>query len=479
MSPTRFRRLVDIDANPRFVRVAQSPGGRTLLLVLFAGLLIANLVPPDAVAQISVTLALMTFWPLQRRLWLLLGTLAWTLRLDRVAWPVLAARAEALGEPLPLPQLAMQIGGLGLVLVFGLALVWLVRRHPRAPLLRRPLLLLLVSTGGLLMAAADLHLPPAVTLGLWAVVLPLLSYLWFIGYALLDRRAPAAGARGHVLQLGHWQPFWGGGTPTPFPKGAAYLRQIEARDAEQLAVTQLKGLKLIWWALVLTGLLGAMNLLAKRLQIADMDSALAACAAGRALSPAAAWAAVVFNFFHTLLELSIWGHTVIATCRMAGFRALRNTYKPLQATSIAEFWNRYYYYFKELLVEFFFYPVYFRLFKGHPRLRLFCATLAAAGLGNILYHFLALPAEVARHGTLVALGRMHVYMVYGLALGCAIGLSQLRSRERLAGSHWLRRRVCAPAGVLGFYCLLSIFYVPYQSTDLRLNLDLLLSLVGL
>ncbi len=88
-----------------------------------------------------------------------------------------------------------------------------------------------------------------------------------------------------------------------------------------------------------------------------------------------------------MLTLSIWGHIIIATCRMAGFKALRNTWSPLQSKTIAEFWNRYYYYFKELLVEFFFYPTFLRFFKTKPRLRMFMATMAAAGLGNMLYHF--------------------------------------------------------------------------------------------
>ena len=37
---------------------------------------------------------------------------------------------------------------------------------------------------------------------------------------------------------------------------------------------------------------------------------------------------------------------------------------------VVEFWNRFYYYFKELLVEFFFYPVYARYFRNHQRRRL-------------------------------------------------------------------------------------------------------------
>jgi hypothetical protein len=38
---------------------------------------------------------------------------------------------------------------------------------------------------------------------------------------------------------------------TPFGKGIAYLQKFEARTPEDLAVTQLKGLKLAAWTLLL------------------------------------------------------------------------------------------------------------------------------------------------------------------------------------------------------------------------------------
>jgi hypothetical protein len=41
-------------------------------------------------------------------------------------------------------------------------------------------------------------------------------------------------------------------------------------------------------------------------------------------------------------------HMIIGTLRLFGFNVFRNTYKPLPPESILEFWNRYYYYFKEL-----------------------------------------------------------------------------------------------------------------------------------
>src|SRR5207247_2697015 len=99
-----------------------------------------------------------------------------------------------------------------------------------------------------------------------------------------------------------------------------------------------------------------------------------------------------------VIVIYVWGHTMIACFRMSGFRALRNNYRPLAARTIAEFLNRYYFYFKELLVEFFFYPTFFRFFKGRTRLRLAAATFAAAGLGNMFFHFIRDVGYVAQLG---------------------------------------------------------------------------------
>src|SRR6185436_4922264 len=108
----------------------------------------------------------------------------------------------------------------------------------------------------------------------------------------------------------------------------------------------------------------------------------------------------------------------------------RNTYKPYLATSIAEFFNCIYYYFKELLVTFFFYPTYLRFFKKQPRLRVFVATLAAAGFGNFLLHYFRAEDRILRDGLWNTLIFFAPYMIYALLLGSAIGLSQLRLLAR-------------------------------------------------
>ena len=84
-----------------------------------------------------------------------------------------------------------------------------------------------------------------------------------------------------------------------------------------------------------------------------------------------------------LLSLAI---KIISVCRMAGFNALRNSYRPLSSRTLADFFNRFYYYFKELLVDMFFYPTFLRYWKRRKRLRLVFATFAAVAFGNSYFH---------------------------------------------------------------------------------------------
>jgi hypothetical protein len=265
------------------------------------------------------------------------------------------------------------------------------------------------------------------------------------------------------VQLFHFQPFWGS-TNVPYPKGENYLSKIEAKTDQDLAVTQLKGIKLLLWASVLSVLAALFDQLVHgtpggfsawlpgHFVVPDLQVAIGAYLARQPFPRNLCWLSVMANFCSALLTISIRGHFIIGVCRLAGFNALRNTYNPLAAASIADFYNRVYYYFKELLVDFFFYPTYLRCFKGRPRLRLFFATLAAAGFGNLLYHVLAAIGLAFQFGFWRVLLGFHVYAVYALVLGVAIGISQIRSmRHAPTGS-----RLVSTLAILLFYCLIMV-----------------------
>jgi hypothetical protein len=281
-------------------------------------------------------------------------------------------------------------------------------------------------------------------------------------------------------------PFWGSSN-TPLPKGGAALRKIEAHDADGFAVAQLKGIKLTAWATVLAAVQRvflqlvyahtASRWLPAGLGVPELHAALVAHAAGQAPSRLLCWLAVLANFINKLLAFTIWSHLIIAGARLAGFQALRSTYRPLSSTSLADWWNRVYYYFKELLAEFFFFPAYFTFFKKRPTLRMLFATFAAAGFGNFLYHWLADVGFTIEHGLWRSLWLFRVYALYCLILGVSIAISQVRQKRRPPGQvpRW------TPLGAfvtLGFYALIGVLDGPDRALSVSDYGRFFLSLLG-
>ena len=484
MSNTRIRLIPAIDQSPALVQLAQHAGGKVLLLAVFAfGLYLHG---SRWWLELVLLLAAMTFWPRFRRPLLTAGTIYWLLsQHTRLKWGLLGYvfNGQGLGN-----TTSWSFYWLSLVvttILFCAMYYYLVKRSRGTWLYRRPVATLLVGYFLLLMIASYASLSATQQAYTWGFLIILGHYIWYLAYSLQDRNTEP-GTK-FIYQLGHYQPFWGGSN-TPFPKGAAYLRKIEAGNAEELAISQLKGIKLLYWAFILSIVLGIFKMvvygrlfynlaLPVHLDIPSVNDALAHTRSGEPYHWYINWAVVLVNFIKSMLTLSIWGHVIIATCRMAGFKALRNTWSPLQSKTIAEFWNRYYYYFKELLVEFFFYPTFLRFFKTRPRLRMFMATMAAAGFGNMLYHFFRDIHIIMELGIWGALKAFQVYIFYALLLGTAIGLSQLRNQNRKQSTHWLRTWITAPVTVLGFYCISHIFGLPYPGYGLDVYFQFLINMI--
>jgi hypothetical protein len=430
-----FRIIPRVETYKVVTDFAQTIPGKLLILSLFAlGLRFAD----NHWLVLSVCLAVTTFVPERRRLVVTLATLAFAFVLPWPTWQ----------RPLVTSTLVLS------ALATGGLLFWLSSRFPKSLLGRRPILTLL--TGYVLLIAAAISLPQTSRFYVagWGYTYFLGTYIWFIGYSLLDRRAP--GHDGFGLQLGTYRPFWGSSN-TPFVKGAAYLRRIEARDDQQLAVCQIKGLKLLAWSLLI-------SLFAKYfsqfvhgyLAIPTFQDALLRSVRHLPEPWHVCWASLVCAFLEAAFGLAIGGHRIVACVRMAGFHALRNTYRPLSSPTISEFWNRYYFYFKELLVDFFFYPVFLIFPKIPKKLRLVLATFAAAGFGNAFYHFIRDLHFIYEKGFWNALVGYQVYLFYCFVLAAAIAVSQLRPR-RPAPVGFFRARVVPCFCVVLFFCLLHIF----------------------
>jgi len=258
--------------------------------------------------------------------------------------------------------------------------------------------------------------------------------------------------------LGAFHPVWGGASSIPIGKGAAFLRKMLAKNPEEMAITQIKGVKLLLWADALL----ALKILLKWFfedycRIPSVTDSIDASIQHQAYSLSMQWASLLWSVSSYSLRIAISGHFIIGSARLAGFRLPRSTWRPLESRTLIEYFNRFHYYFKELLVDFFFLPTFFRFFKQHPRLRLFFATFMAAGVGNALYHFMSEIELVESMGIAGALESYISYAFYCLILATGIGISQVRMNMGYKPSASFYGRIQSFFVVWGFVTLLHVF----------------------
>ena len=336
-------------------------------------------------------------------------------------------------------------------------------------------------------------------IGLWRTVIALIAIsfpyiIWRCGYMLLSaKRGKVAGTSfgDHIFYI--W-PAWGG-TNTPIGKGADYLSQCEARSIDAYARSILGGIKL----LILSRLWGLARLFIAALVYANPKSPFTPMlgdvtlgipriqnlAAGNAsASLLVTWVSLYMELVWETLEVAEDGHLWVGMLRLFGFNVFRNTYKPLLAKSLIDFWNRYHYYFKELLLELFFFPTYARHFQKWPKLRIFVAVFAAAFFGN-MYHHLLKAKNVLVAGNLADLWLMlNPRLVYCFLLALGIYVSMLREQKKRGKSAQTNQSVIPLssftkiAGVWTFYSIIHIWNLKGDLT-VAARIDFALALFGL
>jgi hypothetical protein len=449
-----------IDADPRVIAFAQTTAGKLTMLacavVLFYFRGVRDPLVPIALAGI-----------------LFLSQYRWALMaISGVYWiPSIVKGGFSLSE---------RIGGTVLAIV-SVVLLWvIVRRWPKGLVGRSPRLALLgvfaASVGTALLMPAG-----RVSVVLWSLVAALSACLWIFSFALTDRADTSLWPNA-VMFFSFFATAVA--STTPFFKRPSAMRRMEAKNAEERAVVQLKGLKLLAWSFLLSLVWATLDTAWGAVGIPKLPEAIAASTAHHPPSWYLCWASLLTGFVDSVLRTAIWGNTVVAGCRLAGFKLLRNSYRPLESRTVVDFWNRYYYYFKELIADFFFYPVYMRCFKQHPRVRMLFATWVSVGLGVPLFHFVRDINVVRELGLWRAVIGYHVYLCYATMLSIGIGVSQIRkmgaprNSPRTPPGSWLRTRVLPIAGVILFFCFLQVFDELRRTVPIREHVLFLTRLVG-
>jgi hypothetical protein len=309
--------------------------------------------------------------------------------------------------------------------------------------------------------------------GIWRMVLVGLAillpyFLWRVGYMFISaKRGKVVGTRftDHLMYL--WPAY--GGSNTPYGKGLEYLSRNEAKDETALARSQLAGIKLLLLAVVwnvvneiLNGLVFGVDNTVKQamggfsLNVPHLKQLLGQSGSA---SIGLSWACLYFELIRDVLSHAAKGHVIIGVVRIFGFNVFRNTYKPLLAVSVVEFWNRYYYYFKEIMADFFFYPTFMGWFRKWPVLRLFAAVFMAAFVGNMYYHLIKMSVRLT-HGDFQDLwDLLHPRLFYCFLLAAGIFISMMREQRRAGQprANNILRRGLSIFGVWTFFAVISIW----------------------
>jgi hypothetical protein len=492
------QRIWQFHEDPCLIEWVQTPVGR-LGVWLVATLL---LLPVHDSFLVPLLLGLVMVWPERRLLILLVASPL--VGLELVSKPL----HELLHTPDALVSLATAIPAAALILVFVILSIVAARNFQRLPpvVRRHPLLSLHVLTWILILASWQVP-PEGIGTGAWKVLtlaFNLLPFLvWRACYIMLSGQRGSAKETTFADHMFYALPVFGG-TNVPYGKGFDYLKRCRAADPQALARSHLAGLKLlvlVWlWRLVRGAILAIAHGHNPRwvrvaeeygwasifsLELPRLEDLIAANGSS---DPALLelWLSLFFAFILQVLDVAIKGHIIIGALRLLGRNVFRNTYKPLLAESIVEFWNRFYYYFKELLVEFFFYPVYARYFRSHQNLRIFVATMAAACVGNTYYHVLRdnwVLEALSWSDALEALAPRAFYtLLLGLGIYCSMIAERRRrgrpppaNRDRLEPLHRIRRI----AGVWLFFALIGIWNTHGPAAEFGTRTSFFFSLFGL
>ncbi len=472
------RAWLGIDHNPATLRLAQTIRGNGLLHLAFFALLWGAGLGHILLALSIGTLILCAIFP-SRRIQLIgaTGMLSLVIQPYRFKeFPELSARlfAKAGFDAISPALLSSAVAALFLLLCWSMLKL---QAESRGNIVgQRPFLAQVILLFGLLGAGASGLCSPVATAFLWAFIGVFATNFWTLGYAFANLRSKApAPALTHV---GFLRPVWNGNM-VPVGKGIAFLRKFEAKDDEALAATRLKALKLIVWALILQRLdwhLG--DLLESRWGIPDLRHALLAQGGAMKLGAGMSWLVLLSHYFLKVVEVAATGHVVVATVRMAGFAIPRNSVSPFASRTIAEFWNRYFYYFKELLVDFFFFPAFTRFFKKNTKIRIAFATFCAASIGNCIFHLMNEIVWIPEKGLRHVIQGFESYLLYSLILASGIIISQLRNHRPKPEDGFLRYQLLPRIGVTLFFCIAIVFDDTRPGIALSDRFSFILGLTG-
>lgn len=294
-------------------------------------------------------------------------------------------------------------------------------------------------------------------------ILYFVSHIYGVGDATV--------ARGK-FHLGILFPLWA-------QHGLPFVSNGRCQTEEEFLQCQLRGVKLLFWCLILQ----VFSIVFRR-AINALDVPILVEVGFKGLpqdrTVAESWLIIVYAFLAGLLHLTIYQGAYIAVARMCGFPLFRNIYRPFESKNMSEFFLRTNYYFCQMLVYLFFYPIWgaSRILRLSPTPRVFIATCSALFIGGTVLRMILNIHLVVAHGAYGPWQQVLWYMPYHAVIGL-ISASSVAFRNKIPVGDALFARIFRPIVFVVVFSLAVIFLVDPKNLDWTDRITFFFSLMGL
>lgn len=286
----------------------------------------------------------------------------------------------------------------------------------------------------LALATAATLLPIPFSRFAWILAIVWAPLIWNLGVLTWEGSNPRNLNFGNRLIF--LLPAWGIGHFFPIPASPGQLDQKGAGTEREFTISQLKGLKLAYWVLLLFIFQDVINWLAFQttpkiitldwlptLQLPNLDNEdLGPILAGTVPSWKL-WASLVIRSWFYMAYVAATSGVIISFIRMCGYSVFRHTYRPFDASDFFDFMRRMAYYYVQFIAKFFFYPTFFRLSFASRRWRVFIAMWVAIVSGGLAVRFFEVLPRVPTEGLKMVADYNFKFIVYYLTLAIFLSLS--------------------------------------------------------
>jgi D-alanyl-lipoteichoic acid acyltransferase DltB (MBOAT superfamily) len=217
----------------------------------------------------------------------------------------------------------------------------------------------------------------------------------------------------------------------------------------------------------------------KQLHIPSLSDAIDAFLQNHAYTLGMEWAALIWSVTAYTLQIAIYGHFVIGVARMAGFQLPRSTWRVLESRTLIEYFNRFHYYFKELLVDFFFIPTFSLCSKKNQGCACFLQHSWPLGWAMLCFTLCVKWNCLRTMGVGGMVETYLSYLFYCFVLATGIGISQVRANAGYKPSPSVWGRVQSFVVVWGFVTLLHIFSDESRNHTFLERMHYLIGLFGI